>query len=179
MQLHDTNIADVKRVQLTAHRDARGFFTERFRADIWQQHGLPAPAQFNHSRSEAGVLRGLHLQHTPAQGKLVGVTRGRILDVAVDMRTDSATYLQHVALELDETTMLWIPQGFLHGFCVLGEEAADVLYGVSAHYNAAGEAGIRFDDPQLAVNWPLKNPIISERDAALPLLCDAKGLYKA
>ena len=178
MQINPTEIADVKRITLTRHGDARGFFMERFRADIWAEAGMPTLVQCNHSRSQPGVLRGLHLQHTPGQGKLVGVSAGRILDVAVDVRKDSPTYGKHVAVELDESELLWMPEGFLHGFCVLGELPADVLYYVSGYYNAAGEAGVHYADPTLAIDWPITNPIVSERDAALPPLADAKNLYK-
>jgi dTDP-4-dehydrorhamnose 3,5-epimerase len=179
MQLHETPIAEVKRFSLNVLHDSRGFFTERFRLDVWRAAGLPELVQMNHSRSAPGVLRGLHLQHSPAQGKLVGVTRGKIFDVAVDVRPHSPSYLQHVAITLNETEMLWIPEGFLHGFCVLGEEAPDVVYYTSATYHAAGEAGVRYDDPSLAINWPLRAPILSERDTQLPYLVDAKNLYKA
>ena len=179
MQIHDTAIADVKRITLTRHGDERGFFMERFRADIWQQAGYPAVAQCNHSRSAPGVLRGLHLQHTPGQGKLVGVTAGRIYDVAVDVRKNSPTYLQHMGVELDETSLLWMPEGFLHGFCVLGDVPADVLYFTTATYNATGEAGVHYADPEIGIKWPVAAPTLSERDAALPTLKDATNLYKA
>ena len=179
MQLHETSIPELKRISLQLFPDARGFFTERFRLDAWRAAGLPELVQMNHSRSVPGVLRGLHLQHTPAQAKLVGVTRGKIFDVAVDVRPDSPTYLQHVTITLNETEMLWVPEGFLHGFCVLGDEAADVVYYTSANYHAAGEAGVRYDDPSLAINWPLHQPMLSERDTHLPYLADAKNLYKA
>lgn len=115
-------------------------------------------------------MRGLHYQHTPAQGKLVGVIRGCVWDVAVDIRPDSATYGQYHAVELSgENGMLfWIPSGFAHGFCVLGDEPADMLYKVTAEYNPAGEGGIRFDDPDLAIDWPIVDPLISDRDKAQP-----------
>ena len=179
VQIHDTSIAEVKRLSLTRHGDARGFFMERFRADIWEAAGFPSPAQCNHSRSAPGVLRGLHLQHTPGQGKLVGVTSSRIYDVAVDVRKNSPTYLQHVGVELDEATLLWVPEGFLHGFCVLGDAPADVLYFTTATYNAAGEGGVHYADPDIAIDWPVKAPTISGRDATLPMLKDATNLYKA
>lgn len=179
MEIKATHIPDVKRITLKKHADARGFFVERFRADIWANEGHPELVQCNHSRSAPRVLRGLHVQHTPAQGKLVGVTSGRVYDVAVDIRPDSATYLQHVGMELDETTLLWIPEGFLHGFCVLGDAPADMIYFVSAHYAGAGEGGVHYADRDIGIDWPIENPIISERDAALPTLKHAKNLYKA
>src|SRR5262245_41452032 len=115
-------------IEQVVHRDERGFFIERFNARKFTELGLPTEfVQENHSRSEPGVLRGLHYQNAPAQSKLVGVTRGRIWDVAVDLRPDSPTFGRHSALELsdDNGRMLWIPAGFAHGFCVLGDESAD------------------------------------------------------
>jgi dTDP-4-dehydrorhamnose 3,5-epimerase len=179
MQIEATHIPDVKRVTLRKHEDARGFFIERFRADLWAQAGYPFMVQCNHSRSAPGVLRGLHLQHSPAQGKLVGVTSGCVFDVAVDMRPDSPSYLQHVALELDATTLLWIPEGFLHGFCVLGEQDANMLYFTTTTYHPEGEAGVHYADPDIGIDWPIATPTVSARDAALPLLKDAKYLYKS
>ena len=157
-------------VELAIHGDERGFFTERFHAGRFEGHGLPTMfAQDNHSRSAPGVLRGLHYQHTPAQGKLVGVTRGRIWDVAVDIRPASPTFGQSVGLELSDMNgrLLWIPPGFAHGFCVLGDEPVDVLYKVDTPYSPAGEGGIAWDDPDLAVGWPLSDPTISRRDLQL------------
>lgn len=157
-------------VEMPIYRDERGFFCERFQAARFAEHGLPTRfVQDNHSRSLPGVLRGLHFQHSPPQGKLVGVLRGRIWDVAVDIRPDSPTYGQSYGVELNDTNgrLLWIPAGFAHGFCVLGEEPADVLYKVDASYNAAGEGGIRWDDPDLAIPWPVTKPLVSERDRRL------------
>jgi len=173
MKLVDTNIPEVKLVQLTLHHDARGFFCEHYTQAMDEALGVHF-VQDNHSRSLPGVLRGIHYQHTPAQGKLVSATRGRVLDVAVDLRKDSPTYKQHVAHELSDMNglLLWIPPGFGHGFCVLGDEPADVLYKVTSGYNAKGEGGIRYDDPELSVPWPLENPILSDRDKALPSLAN-------
>jgi dTDP-4-dehydrorhamnose 3,5-epimerase len=116
------------------------------------------------------VLRGLHYQTAPAQGKLVGVVRGRIWDVVVDIRPSSPTYGRHSAVELTDLNgrLLWIPAGFAHGFCVLGDEPADVLYKVDALYNPASEGGIRWDDPELGIAWPIERPVISARDQKLP-----------
>ncbi|MFZ4124699.1 MAG: dTDP-4-dehydrorhamnose 3,5-epimerase [Rickettsiales bacterium] len=174
MKLVDTHIPEVKLVQLKLHHDARGFFCERYTPAISEALGITF-IQDNHSRSFAGVLRGIHFQHSPWQGKLVSVTHGRVLDVAVDLRKDSPTYKQHVAHELSDENglMLWIPAGFGHGFCVLGDEPADVLYKVTTGYNPKGEGGIRYDDPELNIRWPNENPVLSDRDKALPLLRDA------
>ncbi|MBN8543539.1 MAG: dTDP-4-dehydrorhamnose 3,5-epimerase [Alphaproteobacteria bacterium] len=172
MKLIDTNIPEVKLVQLKLHHDARGFFCEQYTQAIGEALEVTF-VQDNRSRSVAGVLRGIHYQL--GQGKLVSVTHGRVLDVAVDLRKDSPTYKQHVAHELSDENglMLWIPAGFGHGFCVLGDQPADVLYKVTTGYNPKGEGGIRYDDPELNIRWPNENPILSDRDKALPLLKDA------
>ena len=154
-------------IHLDLKGDSRGFFVERFRADLFEQAGLPSRwAQFNHSRSTPGVLRGLHLQHTPAQGKLVGCTRGSIFDVAVDLRPGSPTFGKWYGAELSDVNgkLLWVPTGFGHGFCVLGEERADVVYQVTEPYNPTGEVSIRYNDPQIGVQWPLVEPQLSARD---------------
>lgn len=163
-------IDGLKLVELVIHGDQRGFFTERFNMTEFETQGLPTRfVQDNHSRSAPGVLRGLHYQFDPPQGKLVGVLRGRIWDVAVDLRPESATYGQHYGVELSDLNgrLLWMPAGFAHGFCVLGEEMADVLYKVDALYRPAGESGISWDDPDLAIPWPVQNPTVSARDQKL------------
>ena len=157
-------------VELAVHGDQRGFFIERFHAGRFEACGLPTTfVQDNHSRSAPGVLRGLHYQHTPAQGKLIGVIRGRIWDVAVDIRPDSPTFGRSLGIQLSDMNglLLWIPPGFAHGFCVLGDEPADVLYKVDTPYNPAGEGGIAWDDPHLAVAWPVSDPVVSARDQQL------------
>ena len=165
-------------IELNVRRDGRGFFMERFQAAKFEELGLPTNfVQENHSRSLPGVLRGLHYQHAPAQGKLIGVTRGRIWDVAVDLRADSPTFGRHSTLELSDANgrLLWIPPGFAHGFCVLGDEPADVVYSVDAFYNADGEAGIFWADPDLAIAWPVKNPIVSQKDQWLARFAEYKA----
>lgn len=171
MQVQDCPISGLKIIQLKLLGDSRGFFVERFHAERFAEAGLPTNfVQDNHSLSAPGILRGLHYQHTPPQGKLVGVIRGRVWDVAVDIRPNSPTFGQHHAVELSgENGMLfWIPAGFAHGFCVLGDQPADMLYKVTAHYGPGGEGGIRYDDPALGIEWPLTHPTISERDQKLP-----------
>lgn len=158
-------------IDLDARRDERGFFVERFSEQRFRDNALPVEfVQDNHSRSAPGVLRGLHFQHDPPQGKLIGVARGRIWDVVVDIRSDSRTYGNTASFELADLRpqLLWVPPGFAHGFCVLGDEPADVLYKVDVCYNAAGEGGILWDDPDLAIRWPLPNPVVSSRDQRLP-----------
>jgi len=170
MQIQDCKIAGLKIIRLDVHKDSRGFFIERFQARRFAEAGLPANfIQDNHSHSNPGVLRGLHYQYNPAQGKLVGATSGRVWDMAVDIRPGSPTFGQHHAVELsgDNGTLFWIPAGFAHGFCVLGNEPADMLYKVTAEYNKDSEGGIRFNDPKLAIAWPVKQPLVSDRDKAL------------
>ena len=165
-------------VELAIHGDRRGFFVERFHAERFRAAGLPtAFVQDNHSRSAPGVLRGLHYQHSPPQGKLVGATRGRIWDVAVDIRPESPTYGRCVGLELSDLNgrLLWIPPGFGHGFCVLGDEPADLLYKVDAPYNPSGEGGIAWDDSELAIPWPIGEPTVSARDRELPSFAEYRA----
>lgn len=176
MKIIDTALPEVKRITLDVFRDARGFFTERYSETALAALGITERfVQDNHSRSLPGVVRGLHFQHAPMQGKLVGVVHGRILDVAVDVRPHSPRFGQHVAVELAaDTELLWIPPGFAHGFCVLGDVPADVFYKVTAAYHAAGESGIRYDH----VAWPVETPILSDRDRALPTLAEAAPQLK-
>jgi dTDP-4-dehydrorhamnose 3,5-epimerase len=129
--------------------------------------------QHNHSRSAKGTLRGLHFQTEPGQAKLVRCPRGRIFDVAVDLRTGSATYGQWEGHELDDERhrQLFVPAGFGHGFAVLSEEA-DVTYLLSSTYDPATEAGIAWDDPDVGVEWPVAEPLLSERDKQAPRLSE-------
>lgn len=171
MEVSEGKLAGLLTVKLDVFKDHRGFFVERFNRKKFQELGLPTGfCQYNHSRSSAGVLRGLHFQDTPAQGKFVGVSRGCIWDVVVDIRHSSETYGQYESLEISDSnaTLLWVPPGFAHGFCVLGEQDADVIYHVTEFFNPQSESGIQWDDPELAIDWPVKNPIISESDSNLP-----------
>ncbi|MGE3260406.1 MAG: dTDP-4-dehydrorhamnose 3,5-epimerase [Bacteriovoracia bacterium] len=171
MNAKTTPIEGLLLVEPRVFRDDRGFFSERFREDKLAEIGIHEKfVQDNHSRSAPRVLRGLHFQTNPKQGKLVSVVRGRIWDVAVDLRKGSSTYGKYFGVELNDTlcNSLWVPYGFAHGFCVLGDEPADVFYKVTGVYNALAEGGLRWDDPQVAVQWPIENPLISPRDSALP-----------
>lgn len=171
MDIETGAIDGLKLIRLKVFEDNRGFFIERFSERQFKAAGIPTSfVQDNHSRSAPRVIRGLHFQFAPAQGKLVGCVRGRIWDVVVDMRADSPTFGQNFMVELSEKNglLLWIPAGFAHGFCVMGDEPADVVYKVDSYYNPAGEVGIRYDDPDLAIAWPVKDPILSERDRSLP-----------
>jgi dTDP-4-dehydrorhamnose 3,5-epimerase len=158
--------------------DTRGFFLEHYQAERYSAHGVAGPfVQDNLSRSAGGVLRGLHLQNPGAQGKLVGVMRGSVLDVAVDVRVGSPTFGKHVAVELceDNFRQLWIPKGFAHGYAVLSE-TADFFYKCDALYSPADEIAIRWNDPALKIDWRTPSPILSERDAAAPLLANIDRL---
>jgi dTDP-4-dehydrorhamnose 3,5-epimerase len=175
LKIIDCPIEGLKIIQLQVHGDTRGFFVERFHVKRFADAGLPHIfLQDNHSRSAPGILRGLHYQYAPPQGKLVGVTRGRVWDVAVDIRPRSATFGKYHGIELsDDNGMLyWIPPGFAHGFCVLGDEPADMLYKVTSVYNAVGEGGINFEDKELGIDWPVENPLVSDRDRKLPSFAD-------
>jgi len=171
-------IPDIVRITPPRHGDARGFFSETFHARRFAAAGIAGPfVQDNHSLSAArGTVRGLHLQIAPsAQGKLVRVTRGAIWDVAVDVRHGSPTYGHHAAaiLSAENWHQLWIPSGFLHGFCTL-EPDTEVLYKVTAEYDRDTERGVRWDDPTLAIPWPVDpaTALLSEKDRTLPRLAD-------
>jgi dTDP-4-dehydrorhamnose 3,5-epimerase len=170
MKVSNLGLSGVVLVELPVHRDERGFFVERYNEARFESHGFPRFCQDNHSRSAPGVLRGLHYQVRPAQGKLVGAIRGTIWDVVVDIRPDSPTYGRHLTMELNDRDgrMLWIPAGFAHGFCVVGSEIADVLYKVDAPYEASTEGGLLWSDPDLAIPWPVVEPTISDKDRKLP-----------
>jgi dTDP-4-dehydrorhamnose 3,5-epimerase len=170
-----TAIADVLILEPRVFGDARGFFFESFnQRDFEAATGLQGVTfvQDNHSRSARGVLRGLHHQVPPhAQGKLVRVVRGAVFDVAVDIRPDSPTYGRWVGVELSESNhrQLWIPPGLAHGFLTLSDEA-DFLYKTTDYYSPAHERCIRWDDPTLAIEWPLggRAPQVSEKDSRAP-----------
>ena len=154
------------------HGDARGFFHESYRVDAWSAEGVDATfVQDNHSRSGRGVVRGMHVTLGPGQAKLVRCARGRIWDVVVDVRPSSPTYGEWEGFELDDESMhqVYIPIGFAHGFCVVSE-IADVAYKISSPYDPATERGIRWNDPRIGVEWPVSEPLLSERDVAAPTL---------
>ena len=151
-------------------RDSRGLFYEVYSESKYKENGVPVRfVQDNHSISEKGVLRGLHYQVNPGQDKLVRVVRGEIFDVAVDIRKSSPTYGKWWGLSLSETNnlQLYIPVGFAHGFCVLSD-SAEVLYKCSDYYSPQNERGIIWNDPDLAIDWPIENPMLSEKDIEYP-----------
>jgi dTDP-4-dehydrorhamnose 3,5-epimerase len=167
MQITLTSIPDLLIVQPKVFEDNRGYFYESYSKLLFQQHGIDADfVQDNQSLSEAGVLRGLHFQNPPyAQGKLVRVIKGAILDVVVDIRKKSVTYGQHFAIELNEQnkTMLWIPEGFAHGFLTL-ENQTIFSYKCTNYYNKASEGCIMWNDKDLGINWNINDPNLSEKD---------------
>src|SRR3984957_11533939 len=174
MNVIKTALPDVMIFEPKMFGDPRGFFLEHYHAERYAAYGVSGPfVQDNLSRSARGVLRGLHLQNPRPQGKLVGVMRGRVLDVAVDVRVGSPTFGKHVAVELSDENFrqLWIPRGFAHGFTVLSD-TADFLYKCDALYSPSDEITIRWDDPQLNIDWRTSNPSLSARDAAAALLKD-------
>ena len=183
MLFEDADIPAVKIVTPKKHGDARGFFSEVYNQNEWRRAGLDyAFVQDNHSFSAAtGTLRGLHFQTPPfAQAKLVRCGRGRILDVAVDIRRSSPTFGRHVAVELsaDNWRQLLIPIGFAHAFLTL-EPDCEVLYKTTAVYSAANDRGLAWDDPELAIAWPLPSggPMLSDKDKRWPRLSDLKDAF--
>jgi dTDP-4-dehydrorhamnose 3,5-epimerase len=173
MRRLDTRLDGLVLLEPVAHGDARGFFLESYRANVWAEHGVDSEfVQDNHSRSGRGVLRGMHFSIGDGQAKLVRCARGRILDVAVDLRRDSGTCGEWEAFELDDELahQLYIPVGFAHGFCVLSE-IADVTYKCSTYYSADVERGFAYDDPDVGIDWPQDIALlVSDRDVNAPLL---------
>jgi dTDP-4-dehydrorhamnose 3,5-epimerase len=178
MNVIQTEIPEVLIIEPKVFRDERGLFFEAFKADRYASHGVSGPfVQDNMSRSTYGVLRGLHLQNPKCQGKLVSVLRGRVLDVAVDVRRGSPTFGKHVAVELsdDNPRQFWVPRGFAHGFAVLSE-IADFCYKCDEFYSPSDEITVRWNDPAIGIAWGLDSPVLSARDATAPLLVDVRGL---
>ena len=163
-------IPDVLLIQTPRHIDERGYFTETYRKSAFA--GINTEfVQDNFVRSDHRVLRGLHFQLPPkAQGKLVRVVRGEIFDVAVDLRAGSDTFSQWVGIQMtpDEAVQLWVPPGFAHGYIVLSESGADVSYKVTQEYDPELDSGIKWNDPDIAISWPILDPILSQKDQGLP-----------
>jgi dTDP-4-dehydrorhamnose 3,5-epimerase len=170
----ETKLDGVVLVEPQVHGDERGFFVETFSRDAWAEIGVAAEfIQHNHSRSAKGTLRGLHFQTEPGQAKLLRCSRGKIFDVAVDLRRNSPTYGQWEGHVLDDEKhrQLYVPIGFAHGFAVLSD-VADVTYLVSSLYDPATESGIAWNDPDIGVEWPVEAPLLSERDTSAPRLSE-------
>ncbi len=173
----ETKLKDVFLIQPKVFQDERGFFLESYKLSEFRANGINIDFnQDNHSKSTKGVLRGIHFQKSPKQqAKLVRCTKGKIFDVAVDLRKDSKNYKKWIGFELSEENknMLYIPEGFGHGFVVLSEEA-EVLYKASNEYSPEHDTGIRWDDPEISIEWGLDSPLVSKKDANLPFLKDTE-----
>jgi dTDP-4-dehydrorhamnose 3,5-epimerase len=166
-----TPIQGVVILEPVVYGDDRGYFFESFKAEVIKSMGIPDNfVQDNESLSGKGVLRGLHFQEPPyAQGKLVRVVTGAVLDVAVDLRKDSKTYGQYIAIELNESNkkMVWIPEGFAHGFLTLRDKTI-FQYKCTRYYRPEAEGSIRWNDPELSIDWGIEKPVVSEKDQKAP-----------
>lgn len=177
MQFIRTDIDGLVIIEPDVHRDARGFFLETYHAEKYRDGGIDAVfVQDNQSRSVKNTLRGLHGQLRHPQGKLIRVIEGEIYDVAVDLRRNSPTFGHHVAatLSADNFRQLYIPPGFAHGFCVLSD-VAEIEYKCTDFYRPDDEFTIAWNDPEIAVPWPVSAPLLSERDRNAPLLAAVSG----
>jgi dTDP-4-dehydrorhamnose 3,5-epimerase len=174
VQVVETSLPGLKIVEPKVFGDDRGYFLETWNLERYTQAGIPARfVQDNVSLSERGVLRGLHLQHPSAQGKLVYVLAGEIVDAAVDLRVGSPTFGRSVTVVLSDTNkkQIWVPEGFAHGFCVTSQKAL-VAYKCSELYRPEHELGVAWNDPDLGIDWPLIDVTLSPRDRAFPRLRD-------
>lgn len=174
MKITATALPGVLIIEPKLFGDARGFFLETFQTQRYADAGITQTfVQDNHSRSQKNVLRGLHFQRTRPQGKLVSVSRGAILDITLDINPQSATFGQHIAVELNDEThqQVWIPPGYAHGFCVLSD-IADMHYKCTQPYDPEDEPGVLWNDPDLHIAWPTDSPLLSNKDQHLPRLRD-------
>ncbi|EGJ48835.1 dTDP-4-dehydrorhamnose 3,5-epimerase [Desulfocurvibacter africanus] len=172
MEVERTDIEGVLLIKPNAFGDHRGFFLETFQAQRYGQAGIGLPfVQDNLSRSRQGILRGLHFQRTYPQGKLVSVTRGRVFDVAVDIRPASPTFGKWYGAVLDDENhhQLWVAPGLAHGFCVMSE-TADFTYKCTDYYHPEDEGCLRWNDPDIGIDWPVQSPTLSDKDAKAPSL---------
>lgn len=180
MIIHKTPIEGLLVIEPRVFRDDRGYFFESYSKKVLQEHGITQEfVQDNQSLSHKGIVRGLHFQAPPhAQGKLVRVVKGRVWDVAVDIRPKSPTYGQHFGCELSEENNIqfWIPEGFAHGFATL-EDNTVFSYMCTNYYNKASEGGLIWDDPEMGINWQVEQPLLSEKDKELPLLKNLKSPF--
>ena len=167
------DIPDVILIEPKVFFDDRGYFLETFKFSDFLSNNIPNYfVQDNLSFSKKDVIRGIHFQKKPKeQGKLVSVIKGRVLDVAVDIRKESPTFMKWIAVELNDrqNTMLYIPEGFAHGFLALTEEVY-LLYKCTKEYDPKTDSGFRWDDPDIGIAWPVNNPVLSEKDQLLPYL---------
>jgi len=172
MKVTETKLAGVLIIEPKVFGDSRGFFKETFQAERYREAGIEYTfVQDNYSRSQKGVLRGLHFQITKPQGKLVSCPKGAVFDVAVDIDPNSTTYGQYVGVELtgENHKQMWVPPGYAHGFCVLSE-TADFQYKCTDYYDPNDEGGVIWNDPDVAIEWPVAHPSLSSKDALLPSL---------
>ncbi|MCR5563852.1 MAG: dTDP-4-dehydrorhamnose 3,5-epimerase [Desulfovibrio sp.] len=178
MEIEKTPIDGVVLVKPKVWGDARGYFVETWQKERYEAAGIHLPfVQDNHSMSRRGILRGLHYQKTRPQGKLVSVSLGRVFDVAVDIRKGSPTFGKWFGVELTQENQwqMWIAPGLAHGFAVVSEEA-HFHYKCTDYYCPGDEAGIRWNDPDIAVAWPVDNPLLSAKDAEAPFFRDVFGV---
>ena len=177
MNVIETSLPGVLVIEPKVFKDERGFFMETYHSARFRNLGIPDFVQDNHSHSARGVLRGLHYQEPNAQGKLVRCTRGALYDVAVDIRVGSPHFGKWFGVDLTEENrrMLWMPPGFAHGFCALSDEA-DLVYKCTTLYDAESDRSILWNDPDLAIKWPVARPLLSPKDSSAPRLKDAKVL---
>lgn len=179
LKVMETSLKGVFLIIPTVYEDNRGYFFDSYDQQELEKYGLTHFVQQSQSLSRQGVIRGLHFQKPPsAQAKLVRVLKGTILDVVVDMRKGSPTYGHHCAIELSDVDhkQLYIPEGFAHGFSVLSETAM-VLYNLSRVYNPSAESGISYSDPDLAIDWKVKNPLVSEKDRKWPRWKEQSAIF--
>lgn len=184
ISVKQTSLDGVLLIEPQYFKDSRGFFVESYNKNDFSHAGITDEfVQDNHSKSQKGVLRGLHYQYPHAQGKLVRVLKGSIYDVAVDIRVGSPTFGKHFAVILSEElpAMLFVPTGFAHGFLVL-QDNTEVMYKVTDFYYPVGDAGLHWNDPTLSIPWPLdvigvKSPILSEKDTVHPTLAELKSPF--
>lgn len=177
MKVIETKLAGVLIIEPKVFGDHRGFFKETYQGERYAEAGIDLPfVQDNHSRSQKGVLRGLHLQKTRPQGKLVSCSRGVVYDVAVDVNPQSETFGRYVGVELaeDNNRQLWIPPGYAHGFCVLSD-VADFQYKCTDLYFPEDEGGLIWNDPEVEIDWPIEQPALSEKDQKLPTLAQIRA----
>jgi dTDP-4-dehydrorhamnose 3,5-epimerase len=177
LKIIETTLDGVLIIEPTVFGDYRGFFKETFNTQLYQESGLALNfVQDNHSRSVRGVLRGLHLQKTRQQGKLVRCSSGAVFDVVVDVKPGSSTFGQHVGVELNDINhrQLWVPPGYAHGFCVLSS-VADFEYKCTDFYFPDDEGGVIWNDPDIGVKWPIDSPSLSKKDMNLPTLRDIEN----
>jgi dTDP-4-dehydrorhamnose 3,5-epimerase len=181
VEVEELELAGLKLIRPKVFSDPRGFFIETFSARRYAELGIDCQfVQDNHARSVKNTLRGLHYQSAPGQAKLIRCVSGRILDVVVDIRPGSTTFGRWKGVELDAVThaQLFVPIGFAHGYCVLSDYA-EVEYKVSSYYDAQAETGIRWNDPDVNVEWPVREPILSPRDQVAETFADYRKRVRA